>query len=126
MESPKREQIPYVQARNSIIDQIQPAILKRTAVRFDLSKSKRIERAPILGADLNDQLILITSFFDRDHFCGKGRHLKATLHTASPRVSKHYFLAPRIASFVAKGLWADRDALCGVRTADRLVQKSSN
>jgi len=62
-----------------VIDEIQPAILQRAAVGFDLSKSQRIKRASVLLADLDDHLILITSFFDRSHFCWKRGHLKATL-----------------------------------------------
>jgi hypothetical protein len=58
-----------------VIDQIQPAILKRTAVGFDLSKSERVKRAAVLGADLHNRLVLITSLFDRDHFCRKRGHL---------------------------------------------------
>jgi len=42
---------PAVKAGMPVIDQIQPAILKRTAVRFDLSESERVERASVLGAD---------------------------------------------------------------------------
>jgi len=38
MESPKREQISYVKTGVLIVDQVEPAILKRTAVRLDLPK----------------------------------------------------------------------------------------
>src|ERR1700739_3181469 len=91
MQRPKRELIPFAQPGIPIIDQIQPAILKRADVGFNLSKSERIERSPVLGAELDDHSILITLFFDRDHFCRKGRHLKATLHTVWPFVSKTTF-----------------------------------
>jgi hypothetical protein len=74
VESPKRELIPSVKAGIPVINKIQPAILKRTAVRLDLSKSERVKRASVLGADLDNHLVVITSFFDRDHFCGKGVH----------------------------------------------------
>jgi hypothetical protein len=40
--SPKRDLIRYVQARIPVIDEIQSAILKRTAVRFNLSKGDGI------------------------------------------------------------------------------------
>jgi hypothetical protein len=82
MESPKRELIPSVKAGISVIDQIQPAILKGTAVGFDLSKNERVEGATVLSADLHNHLVLVTSFFNRHHFCGKRGHLQATLHTS--------------------------------------------
>jgi hypothetical protein len=41
-------------------------MLKRTAVRFDLSKSKSIKRDSVLTADLDDHLIVITPFVYRD------------------------------------------------------------
>ena len=42
MKSPKRQRISYVKAGDLIVDQVKPAILKGTAVRFDLSKGKGI------------------------------------------------------------------------------------
>jgi len=38
MKSPKPKRISYVKAGAVIVDQVKPAILKGTAVRFDLSK----------------------------------------------------------------------------------------
>jgi hypothetical protein len=38
MKSPKRKRISYVKAGVLMIDQVNPAILKGSAVRFDLSK----------------------------------------------------------------------------------------
>jgi hypothetical protein len=38
MKSPKRKRISYVKAGVLMIDHVKPAILKGTAVRFDLSK----------------------------------------------------------------------------------------
>ena len=38
MESPKRERISYAKAGILMVDQVKPAILERTAVRFDLPK----------------------------------------------------------------------------------------
>jgi hypothetical protein len=73
--SPERKWITGVQGWVLIVNEIEPAILKRTAVGFDLSESERIKRASVFRTDLNDHLILITSFFDRDHFCGKRGHL---------------------------------------------------
>jgi len=43
MKSPKRKRISYVKAGVLIVDQVKPAILKETAVRFDLSKGKGIK-----------------------------------------------------------------------------------
>jgi len=43
MKSPKLKRISYVKAGVLIVDQIKPAILKGTAVRFDLSKGKGIK-----------------------------------------------------------------------------------
>jgi hypothetical protein len=43
MKSPKRKRISYVKAGVLIVDQVKPAILKGTAVRFDLSKGKGIK-----------------------------------------------------------------------------------
>jgi hypothetical protein len=40
---PKRKRIPYVKAGVLIVDQVKPALLKGTAVRFDLSKGKGIK-----------------------------------------------------------------------------------
>jgi hypothetical protein len=39
---PKRKRICYVKAGVLIVDQVEPVILKGTAVRFDLSKGKGI------------------------------------------------------------------------------------
>jgi hypothetical protein len=38
MESPKRERVSDMKARVFMVDQVKSAILKGTAVRFDLSK----------------------------------------------------------------------------------------
>jgi len=46
-------------ARIPVIDQIQPAIFQRAAVRLDLSKSESVKRASILRADLDNHMILI-------------------------------------------------------------------
>jgi len=43
MKSPKLKRISYVKAWVLIVDQVKPAILKGTAVRFDLSKGKGIK-----------------------------------------------------------------------------------
>jgi hypothetical protein len=43
MESPKRKRISDVKAGVLMIDQVKPAILEGTAVRFDLSKGKGIK-----------------------------------------------------------------------------------
>jgi hypothetical protein len=43
MKSPKRKRISDVKAGVLIVDQVKPAILKGTAVRFDLSKGKGIK-----------------------------------------------------------------------------------
>ena len=62
MQRPKRELIPRLQAGIPVINEIQPAIFQRTAVGFDLSKQERVKRAAVLGADLDNHLILVTSF----------------------------------------------------------------
>jgi len=71
MQRPKRDRLPFAQSGLSMVNQIQPAILQRADVGFDLSESERVKRAPVLGADLHNHLILIASLFDRDHFCRK-------------------------------------------------------
>jgi hypothetical protein len=43
MKSPKLKRISYVKAGVLMIDQVKPAILKGTAVRFDLSEGKGIK-----------------------------------------------------------------------------------
>jgi len=43
MESPKQKRISYVRAGVLIVKQVKPALLKRTAVRLDLSKGKGIK-----------------------------------------------------------------------------------
>jgi hypothetical protein len=43
MESPKWEQISYFEAGVLIVDQVKPAILKRTAVRLNFSKNEGIK-----------------------------------------------------------------------------------
>jgi hypothetical protein len=50
-----------------------------TPAWFDLPKGERIKRATVPGTDLKNHLILITLFFDRDHFCGNRGHLKTKL-----------------------------------------------
>jgi len=74
MKSPKRKRISYVKAGVLIVDQVKPAILKGTAVRFDLSKGKGIKWASIFWADLNDHLILIALFLDRCNLCKNRCH----------------------------------------------------
>ncbi len=74
MESPKRKRISDVKAGVLMIDQVKPALLEGTAMRFDLSKGKGIKRAPIFRTDLNDHLILVTSFLDRCHLCKNRCH----------------------------------------------------
>jgi hypothetical protein len=43
MKSPKLKRISYVKAGVLIVDQVKPAIIKGTAVRFDLSKGEGIK-----------------------------------------------------------------------------------
>jgi hypothetical protein len=43
MESPKREWISDIKAGILMIDQVKPAVLEGTAVRFGLSEGKRIK-----------------------------------------------------------------------------------
>ena len=43
MESPKRKRISDVKAGVLMIDQVKPAVLEGTAVRFDLSKGEGIK-----------------------------------------------------------------------------------
>jgi hypothetical protein len=43
MKSPKPKRISYVKAGVLIVDQVEPALLEGTAVRFDLSKGKGIK-----------------------------------------------------------------------------------
>jgi hypothetical protein len=57
-------------------------------------------RAPVSGIDLNNHLILITPFFDCDHFCGNRGHLKTKLLLLA-ELEQNYLFAPRIASFAA-------------------------
>ena len=71
MKRPKRELIPCPQARIPVIDEIQPSVFQRTAVRLNLSESDSVERAAVFGPDLHNHLILVTSVFDRDHLLGK-------------------------------------------------------
>jgi hypothetical protein len=47
---PKRKLIPCPQARIPVINEIQPAVLQRTAVGFDLAKSKRVKRGWAVGS----------------------------------------------------------------------------
>jgi hypothetical protein len=68
MESPKRKRISDVKTGVLMIDQVKPAVLEGTAVRFDLSKGKGVKRASVFMTDLNDHLILVASFFDRRDF----------------------------------------------------------
>jgi hypothetical protein len=64
VQRPKRERIARVQVRIPVINQIQPAILQRTAVGFDLSKRESVERSTVFRADLDDHLVVIILFFD--------------------------------------------------------------
>jgi hypothetical protein len=43
MESPKRKRISNVKAGVLMVDEVKPAVLKGTAVRFDLCKGKGIK-----------------------------------------------------------------------------------
>jgi len=43
MKNPKSKRISYIDAWALIVDQIKPAILEGTAVRFDLSEGKGIK-----------------------------------------------------------------------------------
>jgi len=43
MKSPKRKRIPDAKAGVLIVEQVKPAMLKGTAVRFDLSKGKGVK-----------------------------------------------------------------------------------
>src|SRR5208282_6235453 len=74
MKSPKLKRISYVKAGILIVDQVKPAILKGTAVRFDLSKGKGIKWASIFRTDLNDHLIMIASFLNRCNLCKNRCH----------------------------------------------------
>jgi hypothetical protein len=74
MESPKWKRISDAKARVLIVDQIQPGVLQRTAVRFDLAKDKGIKRTSIFRTDFNDQLVLSTAFVDSCDFCGEWCH----------------------------------------------------
>jgi hypothetical protein len=71
---PQRELIPCLQTRIQVINKIQPAILQRTAVGFDLAKSKRVKRAAVLVGDLHNYLVLTLSFFHRDYLCRNRAH----------------------------------------------------
>ncbi len=77
---PKRELIPCPQTRVPVINEIQPAIFQRTAIGFDLAKSKSVKRAAVLVSDLHNYLVLTRSFFHRDHFCRKQGHLGRYFH----------------------------------------------
>ena len=57
-----------------IVDQVKAAVPEGTAVWFDLSKGKGIKGASIFRTDLNDHLVLITSFLDRCNLCGNRAH----------------------------------------------------
>ena len=65
MKSPNRKRISDAKAGVLIVDQVKPAIPKRTAVRFDPFKGKCVKGASIFRIDLNDQLVLIASFLSR-------------------------------------------------------------
>ncbi len=43
MESPKRKRVSYAKVGVLMVDQVKPAILKGTAMRFDLSEGKGIK-----------------------------------------------------------------------------------
>ena len=62
-----------------IVDQVQPAILQRTAVRFDLAKHKGVKRTSIFRADFNDRLTLNIAFLDGGDFGGERPHGRAAL-----------------------------------------------
>jgi hypothetical protein len=74
MQRPERKPIPCPQARVPVINEIQPAVPKRTAVGFDVAKSKRVKRAAVLVSDLYNHLILTRSFFHRDYLCRNRAH----------------------------------------------------
>ena len=48
MQCPKRKRVADVELGIQVINEIQPAILQRTAVGFDLAKSKSVKRAAVL------------------------------------------------------------------------------
>ena len=74
MKSPKPKRISDVQVGVLIVDQVKPAILERTAVRFDLPKGQGIKRPSIFGSDLHDHLILVASFLDCRNLCKNRCH----------------------------------------------------
>ena len=77
MQCPKRKRVADVELGIQVIKEIQPAILQRTAVGFNLSKSESIKRSPVFRTDLDNHLkALIVRLFDRDHFCRKRGHLR--------------------------------------------------
>jgi len=88
---PKRELIPCLQARVQVINEIQPAILQRTGVGFDLSKSERVERAAVLLGDLHNYLVLTRSFFHCDYLCRNRAH-RSLMFSRSGRLESRCLL----------------------------------
>ena len=72
MESPKGEGISYLKVGVLIVEQVEPPSLQGAAVRFDLPKDESNKGAVIFRNDLNDHLILDTSFLDRDNSSRNG------------------------------------------------------
>jgi hypothetical protein len=83
MQCPKRKRVADVELGIQVINEIQPAILQRTAVGFDLAKSKRVERAAVLVGDSHNYLVLTRSFFHRDYLCRNRAHQSLMFSTSS-------------------------------------------
>jgi hypothetical protein len=77
---PKRELISCPQARIAVINEIQTPVFQRTAVGFDVAKSKRVKRTPVLVRDLHNYLVLTRSFFHRDYLCRNRAHQELTFY----------------------------------------------
>ena len=74
MKRPKRKRISDAKGGVLIVDQVKAAVPEGTAVWFDLSKGNGIQGASIFRTDLNDHLVLITSFLDRCNLCSNRAH----------------------------------------------------
>src|SRR5262249_32581120 len=74
MKSPKRKRVSDAKGGVLIVDQVKAAVPEGTAVWFDLSKGNGIQGASIFRTDLNDHLVLITSFLDRCNLCSNRAH----------------------------------------------------
>jgi hypothetical protein len=98
-----REIDPLPSSQDPSINEIQPAIFQRTAVGFNLAKQERIKRAPVSRVNLENHLILIVSFFDRDHFCRKRGLFRR--HFTLPDWSEQGLLHPSLVSQPALPAW---------------------